>query len=80
MKKIDIKGKNLQRSGKYYLLDPLFKNYLLADGVKEDHIIKFELDRVENEKYRESKTSNRTCFSNPESIVLFLITVHLSNP
>ena len=48
----------IRRSGKSYLLDPLFKNYLLADGVKEDHIIKLELDRVENEKYRDSKALN----------------------
>ena len=48
----------IRRCGKSYLLDPLFKNYLLADGVKEDHIIKLELDRVENEKYRDSKVLN----------------------
>ena len=30
----------------------------MADGVKEDHIIKLELDRVENEKYRDSKALN----------------------
>ena len=48
----------IRRCGKSYLLDPLFKNYLLADGVKEDHIIKLELDRVENEKYRNSRALN----------------------
>ena len=48
----------IRRCGKSYLLEPLFKNYLLADGVKEDHIIKLELDRVENEKYRDSKALN----------------------
>ena len=48
----------IRRCGKSSLLDPLFKNYLLADGVKEDHIIKLELDRVENEKYRDSKALN----------------------
>ena len=48
----------IRRCGKSYLLDPLFKNYLLSDGVKEDHIIKLELDRVENEKYRDSKALN----------------------
>lgn len=48
----------IRRCGKSYLLDPLFKNYLLADGIKEDHIIKLELDRVENEKYRDSKALN----------------------
>ena len=38
----------LRRSGKSYLLDPMFKNLLLADGVKEDHIIKVDLDSIEN--------------------------------
>ena len=38
----------LRRSGKSYLLDPLFKNSLLEDGVKEDHIIKVDLDSIEN--------------------------------
>ena len=35
----------IRRCGKSYLLDPLFKNYLLESGVKEDHIIKLELDK-----------------------------------
>ena len=48
----------IRRCGKSYLLDPLLKNYLLADGVKEDHIIKLELDRIENEKYRNPKALN----------------------
>ena len=38
----------LRRSGKSYLLDPIFKNSLLEDGVKEDHIIKVDLDSIEN--------------------------------
>ncbi len=41
----------IRRSGKSYLLDPLFKNYLLSNGVPEDHIIKIEFDRVENLKF-----------------------------
>lgn len=43
----------IRRCGKSYLLDPLFKNYLLSEGVKDDHIIKLELDKVENKKYRD---------------------------
>ncbi len=38
----------LRRSGKSYLLDPIFKNSLIADGVKKDHIIKVDLDSIEN--------------------------------
>ncbi|NLJ71091.1 MAG: ATP-binding protein [Clostridiaceae bacterium] len=41
----------IRRSGKSYLLDPLFKDYLLAEGVPEDHIIKIEFDRIENLKF-----------------------------
>ena len=41
----------IRRCGKSYLLDPLFKNYLLSNGVKEDHIIKLDLDYLENKKY-----------------------------
>lgn len=43
----------IRRCGKSYLLDPIFKNYLLTEGIKEDHIIKLELDSIENEKYRD---------------------------
>ena len=41
----------IRRCGKSYLLDPMFKNYLLESGVAEDHIIKIELDRVTNRKF-----------------------------
>ena len=43
----------IRRSGKSYLLDPIFKNYLIASGVKENHIIKLDLDLIENHKYRD---------------------------
>ncbi len=43
----------IRRCGKSYLLDPIFKNYLINDGVKEDHIVKLDLDLIENSKYRE---------------------------
>ena len=43
----------IRRCGKSYLLDPIFKNYLINDGIKENHIIKLELDSIENEKYRD---------------------------
>lgn len=41
--------------GKSYLLDPIFKNYLLKDGIPKDHIIKLELDSIENKKYCDPK-------------------------
>ncbi len=48
----------IRRCGKSYLLDPLYKNYLLDDGIKENHIIKLELDREENSKYRDPHELN----------------------
>ena len=64
-KLIEAKGDNLvkvltgiRRCGKSYLLDPLFKDYLLSTGVKENHIIKLELDKRENEKYRDPDALN----------------------
>lgn len=38
----------LRRSGKSYLLDPMFKNSLLEEGIEENHIIKVDLDSIEN--------------------------------
>lgn len=34
----------IRRSGKSYLLNNLFYNYLLENGVDENHIIKFAFD------------------------------------
>lgn len=41
----------IRRCGKSYLLDPIFKNYLLREGVPADHIIKIELDRIINRRF-----------------------------
>ncbi len=37
------------------MLDPIFKNYLLDNGVDKNHIIKLELDSIENEEYTNPK-------------------------
>ena len=42
----------IRRCGKSFLLDPLFKDYLIGEKVQEDHIIKLDLDERRNEKYR----------------------------
>ena len=47
----------IRRCGKSYLLDPIFKEALLREGVPEDHIVKVELDRISNKKFH----------SNPEA-------------
>ena len=45
----------IRRCGKSYLLDPIFRNYLLENGVDENHIIKLEFDSIENEEYTNPK-------------------------
>ncbi len=54
----------IRRCGKSYLLDPLFIDYLKSVGVKEDHIIKLELDREKNKKYLDSKLLDEYIRSN----------------
>lgn len=43
----------IRRCGKSYLLFTIFKNYLLEQGVPQDHIIEIELDQRKNRQYRE---------------------------
>ena len=38
----------IRRCGKSFLLDPLYKEYLLNNGVNENHIIKLDLDERKN--------------------------------
>ena len=49
----------IRRCGKSYLLDPLFINYLKSVGVKDDHIIKLELDKEQNRKYLDAKVLDK---------------------
>ena len=42
----------IRRCGKSYLLRHIFKDYLLGEGVDQDHIIELALDQKEFEKYR----------------------------
>lgn len=42
----------IRRCGKSYLLFELFRNHLLENGIKEDHIISIQLDTREHAKYR----------------------------
>ena len=41
----------IRRCGKSFLLDPIYKNYLLNNGVMNDHIIKIDLDERQNNKF-----------------------------
>lgn len=45
----------IRRCGKSYLLRTLFRNYLLADGVEEDHIIEMAFDLYDNIDFRDPK-------------------------
>lgn len=42
----------IRRCGKSYLLFELYHQYLIADGVTDDHIIELALDEDENARYR----------------------------
>ena len=42
----------LRRSGKSFLLFTIFRNHLIAEGVREENIISIALDTLENEAYR----------------------------
>ena len=42
----------IRRCGKSYLLDPIFKTYLMNQGIDKPHIIKLDLDERENLKYK----------------------------
>ncbi len=41
-----------RRSGKSFLLFHIFKDYLLSNGIRNDHIIELSLDDLRNVKYR----------------------------
>ena len=41
----------IRRCGKSFLLDPIFREYLLEHGVSENHIIKIDFDEHRNKKF-----------------------------
>ena len=45
----------IRRCGKSYLLDPIFKEYLLKNGTDKSHIIKIDLDSIENKPLLEGE-------------------------
>ena len=42
----------IRRSGKSYLLNTIFRTYLINQGILEDHILNYELDLARDIKYR----------------------------
>ena len=49
----------IRRCGKSYLLNTLFYDYLLQDGIKESHIIRIALDDSDNEELLNSKNLSK---------------------
>ncbi len=43
----------IRRCGKSFLLDPIFKECLMNNGVREDHIIKIDFDERRNELFQD---------------------------
>lgn len=48
----------IRRCGKSFLLFKIFKNHLLSEGVKEDHIIELNFDDFDNEEYQNPKITS----------------------
>ena len=42
----------IRRCGKSFLLNKLFREYLIEQGVKEDHILNYELDLAKDIRFR----------------------------
>lgn len=56
----------IRRCGKSYLLHTLFKNYLLGEGVAEDHILSFELDLTRDIRYTGNNRQVYCCHHSPD--------------
>ncbi len=48
----------IRRCGKSFLLFKIFKNHLLSEDVKEDHIIELNFDDFDNEEYQNPKITS----------------------
>ncbi len=73
----------IRRCGKSWLLQKIFKNHLLAQGVPADHIISLELDQVKDIRYRnplELTAYIREIVKNsPKEFYLFVDEIQLSD-
>ena len=72
----------IRRCGKSYLLNTLYKNYLIENGVKQDNILIFELDKIRDAKYRNpillTKTVRGIVENSREYFYLFIDEIQLS--
>lgn len=72
----------VRRCGKSYLLTSLYKKYLIEDGVKEENILIFELDKIRDARYRNplilANTVNSIIENKKENFYLFIDEIQLS--
>jgi len=73
----------IRRCGKSYLLQTLFRNHLLSQGVPDDHILSFELDLARDIQYRDplllSKYIRSIVERNNDQFYLFVDEIQMSD-
>ncbi len=73
----------IRRCGKSYLLRTIFRKHLLEQGVKEDHILSFELDLARDIRYRNplelAKTVRERIEDNSDRFYLFVDEIQMSD-
>ena len=73
----------IRRCGKSYLLRTIFYNYLLEQGVKESHILSFELDLAKDIRYRDplelAGAVRKQVEGKPEQYYLFVDEIQMSD-
>ncbi|NYB73735.1 ATP-binding protein [Sedimentibacter hydroxybenzoicus DSM 7310] len=73
----------IRRCGKSYLLRTLFKNYLLESGVREEHILSFELDLAKDIRFRNplelSDHVRNHVDGKPDNYYLFIDEIQMSD-
>ena len=73
----------IRRCGKSYLLRTIFRNYLLEQGVPEDHILTYELDLAKDIRYRNpielAKSVREQVESMPDQYYLFVDEIQMSD-
>ena len=73
----------IRRSGKSYLLRTLFRNYLSEQGVKDEHILSFELDLAKDIRFRNplelAKTVRQQVEGRAEQYYLFVDEIQMSD-
>ncbi|MBQ6550697.1 MAG: ATP-binding protein [Lachnospiraceae bacterium] len=73
----------IRRCGKSFLLHTIFRNYLLEQGVKEDHILSYELDLARDIRYRNplelAKEVREHVEGSPDRFYLFVDEIQMSD-